>query len=183
MDNDNIGARIAAIIKALNMKKVHFAERLKIDQSYVTQLTNGRRSPSERLISTICREFNVDENWLRTGEGEMFLETPDTAMGQLAKELGLDEFMQGVVSEYLKLNEEQRTVVRNFVYKIAEQPIKEPAVPTLAPAHTPTIEEEARSEAEEYYREILEEKKRAASASAFSGSAANEGKWHKITPP
>lgn len=119
MDNDHIGARIAAIIKALNIKKVQFAEKLKIDQSYVTQLTNGRRNPSERLIRTICHEFNVDERWLLTGKGNMFQETLDTATGKLAEELGLDDFMKGIVSEYLKLNIAQREIVREFVCKIA----------------------------------------------------------------
>lgn len=71
MEN-TIGSRIDSVVRSLEMKKVQFAERLKIDQSYVTQLTNGKRNPSDRLISDICREFNVSEDWLRTGNGQMF---------------------------------------------------------------------------------------------------------------
>lgn len=168
--------RIKKLRKALDLTQREFGERIGVKPNTIATYEIGRNEPIDAVVSLICREFNVSESWLRTGEGEMFLETPDTAMGQLAKELGLDEFMQGVVSEYLKLNEEQRRVVRDFVSKIAEQSIKGPAVPTLAQAHIPTLEDEARAEAEEYYREILEEKKRAASASASSGSAANEGR-------
>ena len=69
---DNIGERIGELIESLGIKKVRFAERLKIDQSYVTQLTTGKRNPSDRTISDICREFNVREEWLRNGNGKMF---------------------------------------------------------------------------------------------------------------
>lgn len=69
----DISARIKQLIERLNIKKVEFASCLKIDQSYVTQLANGKRNPSDRLIADICREFNVSETWLRTGKGKMFI--------------------------------------------------------------------------------------------------------------
>lgn len=67
-----IGERIAQIIEAKKLKRVQFADELCIDQSYVTQLTTGRRNPSNRLLMSICEKYNVNETWLRTGEGEMF---------------------------------------------------------------------------------------------------------------
>lgn len=71
--DDNIGFRVGDVIKTLGMKKVRFAERVGVDQSYMTKLTKGVGRPSELLIAAICREFNVNEDWLRTGEGEMFI--------------------------------------------------------------------------------------------------------------
>ncbi len=157
--------------KELGLTQWEFGERIGVKPNTIATYEIGRNEPISAVISLICREFNVSETWLRTGEGEMFLESPDTAMGQLAKELGLDEFMQSVVSEYLKLNEEQRTVVRNFVYKIAEQPLKGLDVQALAPAHTPTMEE-ARAEADQHtqriYEQILAEKKAQAGLSSES---------------
>ncbi len=149
--------RVKELRKSLNLTLEEFGQKIGVGRTAISRIERSERSLTNQNRLAICREFNVNETWLRTGEGEMFLEAPDTAMGQLAKELGLDEFMQGILGEYLKLNEEQRTVVRNFVKKIAEQSIKEPAVPTLAPAHTPTIEEEARAEAEEYYRQLIKD--------------------------
>ena len=67
-----IGERIAQIIETKKLKRVQFADELCIDQSYVTQLTTGRRNPSNRLLMSICEKYNVNETWLRTGEGEMF---------------------------------------------------------------------------------------------------------------
>lgn len=70
-----IGFRIDELIKTLNIKKIRFAERLSVDQSYITKLTKGISQPSDLLITSICREFHVNETWLRDGEGEMFTET------------------------------------------------------------------------------------------------------------
>lgn len=90
--NNDIGSRIDELITSLKIKKVRFAERLGIDQSYVTQLTSGRRNPSDLLIGAICREFNVNEKWLRTGEGEMFLQqTRDEEISSFLNELLAEE--------------------------------------------------------------------------------------------
>ena len=68
----NLSDRISLLISELGLKKTAFAERLHISQAFVSQLCSGIKSPSDRTITDICREFNVSETWLRTGEGEMF---------------------------------------------------------------------------------------------------------------
>ena len=65
--------RIQAIIIAKGMKKTEFAQKLNVSQAYISQLCTGTKTPSDRTISDICREFDVSETWLRTGEGEMFV--------------------------------------------------------------------------------------------------------------
>ena len=64
--------RISAVIDDLGMKKTAFAERLNVSQAFISQLCSGVKQPSDRTISDICREFNVSEEWLRTGAGDMF---------------------------------------------------------------------------------------------------------------
>ena len=71
---NNLNERIDSLIKALNIRKTTFAERLNVSQAFVTQLTKGASQPSDRTIADICREFNVNEIWLREGVGEMFQE-------------------------------------------------------------------------------------------------------------
>lgn len=66
--------RIEALIKALGMNQTQVAERLNLSRSYVSHMCSGLKVPSDRTISDICREFDVNETWLRTGEGEMFIE-------------------------------------------------------------------------------------------------------------
>ncbi len=119
MDN-NIGKRIGELIKALDIKKVRFAERLKIDQSYVTQLTNSKRNPSERTISDICREFNVREEWLRNGSGEMFLDFTEDEFAKAAATLSDDAFVRSLIIEYWKLDDNNKKLFRNFIHKLSD---------------------------------------------------------------
>lgn len=74
--------RIKKILEELGLKKVEFAEHLHISRPYASELCSGAKAPSDRTISDICREFGVREAWLRTGEGEMFVQ--DTQSEQVA---------------------------------------------------------------------------------------------------
>ena len=69
---ETIGSRIFACIKALGMTKTAFAERLNLTQSYISKITSDVAEPSDRTIIVICDKFNINEAWLRTGQGEMF---------------------------------------------------------------------------------------------------------------
>lgn len=74
--------RIKKILEELGLKKVEFAERLHISRPYASELCSGAKAPSDRTISDICDKFGVREAWLRTGEGEMFVQ--DTQSEQVA---------------------------------------------------------------------------------------------------
>lgn len=120
MEN-NIGKRIADLIKALNMRQVEFGEAIKVNQSYISKLIVGKRIPSDRTISYICNEFDVNEEWLRTGEGQMFVErTKDEELAMLVGKLLADEedsFKKRLVAALLKLDETEWKTVE----KIAEE--------------------------------------------------------------
>lgn len=66
--------RIAQIIVALGLKRIDFAKKIGISSPFVSELCSGAKKASDRTIADICREFNVSEDWLRTGEGEMFVQ-------------------------------------------------------------------------------------------------------------
>lgn len=69
---ETIGERIEQVLKASGIKKIEAARRLNVSSAFITQLCKGDSGASDRTISDICREFGVDEVWLRHGEGEMF---------------------------------------------------------------------------------------------------------------
>lgn len=71
---DTLNERILQIIKESKITKTEFAKRINVSQAYVSQLCLSDRTPSDRTISDICRIFRVSEEWLRTGNGEMFVE-------------------------------------------------------------------------------------------------------------
>lgn len=81
--------RIKELRKLLKITQNEFADRLNLSRNFIFMVEKGDRQPSDRTISDICREFNVSEHWLRTGEGEPFI--PEdmlyfTKIGKLAKE-------------------------------------------------------------------------------------------------
>ena len=64
--------RIKQVRKALNLNQAEFGERIGVKQSTVTAYECGNRTPLDAVSAMICKTFNVNETWLRTGEGEMF---------------------------------------------------------------------------------------------------------------
>ena len=65
--------RIKKIRKACGLTQQEFAERLNIGRGTLANYEVGRNEPIDAVVSLICREFDVNETWLRTGEGEMFI--------------------------------------------------------------------------------------------------------------
>ena len=63
--------RIALVRKSLGLTQEKFAEQVGLSRNFMWMIESGTRVPSDRTISDICREFNVNETWLRTGEGKM----------------------------------------------------------------------------------------------------------------
>ena len=85
--------RIKEARKARKMTQQQLAEAIGLTQNYIAMMEMGRRDPSDRTISDICRVCGVDEIWLRTGTGEMF--APKTRREELEEifhhcEIGTD---------------------------------------------------------------------------------------------
>lgn len=64
--------RIKKLRKELDLTQQAFADKIGMKQNTIAQYEMGRTTPSDAIIFSICREFNVNETWLRTGDGEMF---------------------------------------------------------------------------------------------------------------
>ncbi len=119
---EHIGERISALISELGIKRVQFANSINVDQSYISQLTAGKRTPSDRTISDICREFRVSEVWLRTGEGEMFLrQTEAEQLAEITTRMELDQddpfisMITSAVKSYYKLSETEKAAISKLV--------------------------------------------------------------------
>lgn len=65
--------RIKKIRNSLNISQTDFAQKLSVSRSAICKMESGENYPSEQTIKLICNEFSVNEDWLRTGNGEMFI--------------------------------------------------------------------------------------------------------------
>lgn len=112
----DINARFSEIVRASGLSKTAFGERINISQQYVSKLTKSG-VPSDRTISDICREFNVSENWLRTGEGEMFNQLDDDAdFLNICEQINIhDDLIKRVIKAYWGLDENEKAAIRKLI--------------------------------------------------------------------
>ncbi len=64
--------RIKQIRKENKMTQIEFGEKIGVKGNTITNYENGLRNPTDAVVLSICREFNIRENWLRTGKGDMY---------------------------------------------------------------------------------------------------------------
>lgn len=69
--------RIRKLRKFLNLSQTEFGNRIGVKQGSIASYESGARMPLDSIIVSICREFNVNKEWLETGEGEMFVKIPE----------------------------------------------------------------------------------------------------------
>lgn len=123
--------RIAFIRKTLKINQDDFAKKIGLTKNYISLVETGGRIPSERTIIDICREFNVNEYWLRTGDGEMFRKKSrgEEIMEYAARVAGgeLDEFQTALFSTMAKLSSEQMELLANIAKTMVEEYQKEKA--------------------------------------------------------
>lgn len=121
---NTIGERIAQVIEEAKVKKVQFAEKIGVDQSYISQLVSGKRMPSDRTIRDICNAYNVREQWLKDGIEPM---RPDDAFGQELSNIWAeiekadDTLVKAIVTSYWKLEEKDKAAVRKLVDRFVEE--------------------------------------------------------------
>ena len=71
--NDGINIRMKDLRKTLNLTQQEFAGKLGVARNNIAGYETNTRNPSDAVIALICREFNVNKDWLLTGEGDMFI--------------------------------------------------------------------------------------------------------------
>lgn len=111
--------RLKQLRKALDLTQTEFAERIGTVQNTITGYESGRRNPSGPVISAICKEFNVNEEWLRTGSGEMFAPDPGDELEALAKKYNYSGAVAMLVEKLVNLAPDRQAVVTDFLIEFA----------------------------------------------------------------
>lgn len=121
-----INDRIVELLDNLGLKKSQFAEKLSVSQPYVSQLCSGVRTPSDRTISDICREFSVRREWLETGEGPMRIPEPEEDL-EIINDLLADtasptaDLIRNIWRTYRQLPPDHQKVLDNFIATLLNQ--------------------------------------------------------------
>ena len=95
--------RLKYIRKYFMLSQEEFGKKINIkSRSHISSLEKGTKNITDRIISDVCREFNINENWLRTGKGDMFSDTND-----LIKLInGSNDLKKEIIYKILKLDDD-----------------------------------------------------------------------------
>lgn len=121
----NLNERLKKLRKTLDLTQQEFADRIGSKRNTIAKYETDTNAPSAAVISLICREFNVNENWLRTGEGDIFLEMSrdeqiEDFVGNLLKDEE-DSFKRRLISGLAALDEQGWEVLENFLDSIQKK--------------------------------------------------------------
>ena len=107
--------RIKQIRRELGLTQTEFAERIGMKQNSIALIESGKRNISDQAVLSICREYGVNEEWLRNGTGEKM--TPDVSdeLEALVKRYGLSSADQVLIEKYVNLKEGSRETIINFL--------------------------------------------------------------------
>lgn len=140
----------------LGMNQTEFAERLGLKQGSFSSIESGSSTVTDRTVKAICMVFNVREEWLRTGEGEMYSSAELFSLDRFVAERGATELELAIVKAYFELDPAIRqAVLEHFRARLTADP----------------DELEAEAVKQEY---LLQKKKAAAASSATAGPAGEE---------
>ena len=121
--------RIKELRKKLKLTQTEFGNRIGVKGNTITGYETGIRSPSEAVIVSICREFNVSENWLRTGEGEMFIQmTQDEEIAAFMGDVMAgesDNFRRRFIAMLSRLNADQWELLEQMVNEMSNETKKD----------------------------------------------------------
>lgn len=117
--------RLRELRKTLNLNQTEFGNRIGVKQSTITGYETGKRIPLDSVIFSICREFNVNEDWLRHGKGEMFLPVEDE-VGEIVSKL-VDEsnpfydLIIDIMHTFNNLDDKGQEIICNFTADLAKR--------------------------------------------------------------
>lgn len=158
----------------LSLTQKEFAEKIGTSQNVLANWESGRRNPSASALNNICKTFSVNEEWLRTGNGEMFIETPTSLLEALAEKYGFSDREYAFIAEFAKLGEKERSVILDFVMDVAAKCSQQDSKPTTSISSELDIDSEVES-----YRRALELQKKVADESSVSNGIAEIAELNK----
>lgn len=119
------GQRVRELRKELRLTLEKFGKSLGVGKTAISKIENGENNLTDQMILAMCREYNVDENWLRTGEGEMFKKlNRQQELAQLTATLFKEEedsFKSRLIMALAQLNEEEWELLEEISEKITKK--------------------------------------------------------------
>lgn len=141
-----VNGRIKELRNKLGLTLEEFGNTLGFSRSSMSNIETGYRNVTDRLIMAIVNTYNVNEEWLRYGKGEMFIESKESHLAELAKQYALDDMEVKIVEAFLELSPDKRAAIKEYVSVLAKS--------FADKSEEDIIQERIDKEVEEYRREL-----------------------------
>lgn len=151
-----INERIKSIRKALNMKQNEFSKELMISQGHLSDIENGRKDITNKIKEIIILKFNVNEEWLRNGTGDMFIEPDTFSLDEYLKSKNATDFEIELVKSFFEIPDDSR---KEFLNRLKKYVISNFNENDLVATKEETFEEKKKRELEAYALELEAESK------------------------
>ncbi|AFS79217.1 putative transcriptional regulator [Gottschalkia acidurici 9a] len=100
--------RLLMLRKDLKLNQHDFGSRIEMSKASISALEKGLRDITDRTVKLICTEFSINEDWLRYGKGEMFIQADTFSLDDYAKQNNLSDLELDIVKAYINLNSDIR---------------------------------------------------------------------------
>lgn len=122
---ETMADRISKVIRDKEKTKTAFSDRINVSQAFVSQMCSGLKVPSDRTIADICREYDVNEDWLRTGRGDPYIQlSRDEELAQFFGEVmkGEDpDFRRRLLSVMSRLTTDEWALLERMAWKLVDE--------------------------------------------------------------
>lgn len=111
--------RVKELRKTLKLSGEAFGEKIGVGKNAISRIETGKNNITDQMFKSICREFNVNEEWLRTGEGDMFKgyddEIAESVEELLTEDTPFYNVIKNIMVTYKKLNPDSRAIIDDFI--------------------------------------------------------------------
>lgn len=115
------GERVNEVRKSLGLTLEKFGEKLGVTKTTISRIEKGVNNLTDQMAISICREYNVNYDYLMYGEGEMFDDLPQTIVDELCAQYDLNDFDKALVEMYVSLPAGSRERTKEYMKQLVKK--------------------------------------------------------------
>jgi transcriptional regulator with XRE-family HTH domain len=115
------GERVNEVRKSLGLTLEKFGEKLGVTKTTISRIEKGVNNLTDQMAISICREYNVNYDYLAYGEGEMFDDLPQTIVDELCAQYDLNDFDKALVEMYVSLPAGSRERIKEYMKQLVKK--------------------------------------------------------------
>jgi transcriptional regulator with XRE-family HTH domain len=115
------GERVNEVRKSLGLTLEKFGEKLGVTKTTISRIEKGVNNLTDQMAISICREYNVNYDYLVYGEGEMFDDLPQTIVDELCAQYDLNDFDKALVEMYVSLPAGSRDRIKEYMKQLVKK--------------------------------------------------------------